>query len=117
MAKDIRYRKLIHTARWLRLRRAVLMAHPLCEMCRAAGRVSAATEVHHVVPVETGRNMVEMEGLMFDRHNLMALCHRCHVKVHEGMGKGGKEERAKRAAGRLEDFGKRFFGGETGETG
>ena len=37
MAKDKEYIKLIHTSRWLRLRRDVLSAHPLCQACEAEG--------------------------------------------------------------------------------
>ena len=54
MAKDADYRRLIHTARWLRLRRDTLTAHPLCERCQVDGYVTPATEVHHVRPVEDG---------------------------------------------------------------
>lgn len=114
MAKDATYNRLIHTVRWLRLRKAVLEAHPVCQMCEAVGRISAATEVHHIVPCETARNGREMSTLMYDPHNLMALCHHCHVQVHMTLGKGGKEERRKRADGRLGDFIEKFFGAKPG---
>lgn len=45
MAKDKDYIKLIHTPRWLNLRRAILSAHPLCERCEAQGYITPATEV------------------------------------------------------------------------
>ena len=82
MAKDKDYIKLIHTQRWLRLRRDKLTAQPLCEECRKAGLVTAATEVHHRVPVEYGLSYWQKERLMFDAGNLVALCHDCHVKAH-----------------------------------
>ena len=54
MAKDKDYVQLIHTERWLRLRRDKLTASPLCERCQQAGLLTPATEVHHVTPVEDG---------------------------------------------------------------
>lgn len=73
--------------------------HPLCEMCEREGRLTPATEVHHIAPVE---DMPEdrQVALMFDLHNLMSLCHRHHVEVHIEMGKGGCKERTRRATER-----------------
>jgi 5-methylcytosine-specific restriction protein A len=39
---------------WSRLRSQVLSANPLCVHCRAQGRVEAATEVDHRVPLWRG---------------------------------------------------------------
>lgn len=114
MAKNEIYNKLIHTNRWLKLRREVLNAHPICQMCEAERRVSAATEVHHIVPCETALSEREMATLMFDPHNVMALCHQHHLQVHEALGKGGKQGNKKRAAERLANFVKKFFGDEVG---
>ena len=94
MAKDEQYKKLINSVKWQRLRRAKLGANPLCERCLEAGRVTAAAEVHHIVPVEFGGNMREKDGLAYDLHNLQSLCHACHVEVHRIMGLGGSKERA-----------------------
>lgn len=115
MAKNETYNLLIHTSRWLRLRRYMLTEHPLCQQCEKEGIVSAATEVHHIVPCETAANAREMETLMYDPHNLMALCHRCHVEMHVKAGKGGKEERRRRADSRLGDFERKFFGTPGGD--
>ena len=90
MAKDKDYIKLIHTNRWLRLRRDKLSSQPLCERCKESGRITAATEVHHVIPVEDGLTRAEKERLMYDPTNLRALCHDCHVKTHTEMGRCGK---------------------------
>ena len=97
MAKDKDYRKLIHTTRWLRLRRDKLSDFPLCERCEQEGRVTAATEVHHIIPVENGLTRQEKERLMYDYTNLKALCHDCHVKTHTEMGRCGKEQAKSRA--------------------
>lgn len=110
MAKDKDYRRLIHTAQWVRLRRAKLTAFPLCERCREEGRLAPATEVHHIRPVEEGLTLREKEQLMFDPHNLRALCHECHVKTHTEMGRYGKKQAKERAEAHLLRFKNRFMG-------
>ena len=90
MARDNDYRRMIHTGRWLRLRRDKLSDFPLCERCEEEGRHSLATEVHHVVPVEDAVTRQDKERLMFDYHNLRALCHDCHVRTHTEMGRSGR---------------------------
>lgn len=110
MSKDKNYRRLIHTYRWLKLRRAILSAHPLCPMCMEEGRLTPAVEVHHIVPCETALNEREMEALMYDPHNLMALCHRHHVEAHVEMGKGGKEAARQRNEDKLRRFREKFLG-------
>lgn len=109
MAKNETYNRLIHTTRWLRLRKEILNAHPICQMCEEERRVSAATEVHHIVPCETATSAREMVTLMYDPHNVMAVCHKHHLELHTAMGKGGKEERRKRADKRLQNFVKKFL--------
>lgn len=109
MAKDKDYIQLIHTNRWLRLRRDKLSAQPLCERCSESGTVRAATEVHHVTPVEDGLTRAEKERLMYDYSNLRALCHDCHVKTHTEMGRCGKEQAKKRAREHLKRFKERFL--------
>lgn len=118
MAKDATYRRMINSVRWLRLRRSVLGERPVCADCLAGGFPSPAVEVHHAVPVELGRTAEEKERLMFDPHNLVPLCHACHVARHVRMGRGGRErvrERsASRAAETLARFGIGPGGGEEG---
>lgn len=109
MAKDKDYIQLIHTNRWLKLRRDKLSAQPLCERCCESGTVRAATEVHHVTPVEDGLTRAEKERLMYDYSNLRALCHDCHVKTHTEMGRCGKEQAKKRAREHLKRFKERFL--------
>lgn len=110
MAKDKDYRRLIHTAQWVRLRRTKLTAFPLCERCREEGRLAPATEVHHIRPVEEGLTLREKEQLMFDPHNLRALCHECHVKTHTEMGRCGKKQAKERAGVHLLRFKEKFMG-------
>lgn len=111
MAKDKDYNKLIHTQRWLRLRRDVLTAHPLCERCEKEGYITPATEVHHRRPVEYGVNYDEKQRLMYDANNLCPLCHSCHVIEHIEMGRSGKEATRRRNAEQVAGVIKKFFGG------
>ncbi len=61
-------------AAWRRLRKAFIGAHPLCEMdCRAAGRLTAATEVDHITPIAEG-------GEPLDEANLQSACRPCHSR-------------------------------------
>jgi hypothetical protein len=73
---------------WSRLRSQVLSANQLCVHCRAQGRVEAATEVDHVVPLwEGGTNALA---------NLQGLCHDCHgaksaAEAAKRQGRGGSD--------------------------
>lgn len=110
MAKDKDYKQLIHTGRWLRLRRETLNAQPLCERCYGDGIITRATELHHRKPVEDGVNRAEKIRLMFDSKNLQPLCHDCHVRTHTELGRSGKEATRKRNAEQTAAAIKKFFG-------
>ncbi len=103
------YRKMIHTAAWQKLRRDTLSRCPLCARCQSEGALTPATEVHHIVPVDDGLSMDERRRLMFDPHNLQALCHRCHVLTHVEMGRGGKLRAQRVNASALDAFKKKFL--------
>lgn len=109
MAKDKAYIRMIHTDKWLRLRRAKLTSNPICERCQAEGRITPSREVHHVTPVEDGLTSREKETLMYDPHNLQALCHDCHVKTHTELGRSGKAHAKRRAAEHRKEFIKKFL--------
>lgn len=110
MSNDPDYRRLINSVRWLRLRRDVLTATPLCERCTREGFVTAATEVHHRRPVETGLNFNEKRRLMYDPSNLMALCHGCHVAIHTEMGRSGRDVSRRRTAAQVASIIADLFG-------
>jgi len=61
---------------WKKLRARFLLRHPLCEQCRSEGRLTAAEEVHHILPLANGGTN--------DEGNLMALCMSCHSKITIG---------------------------------
>ncbi len=109
MAKDKDYVKLINSARWAKLRKKKINGNPACERCEEEGRLSLATEVHHVIPVEVGMTYEEKEVLMFDFNNLRALCHSCHVQTHIEMGRSGKKLAQQRANTQMERFKNKFL--------
>lgn len=111
MSKDQDYRRLIHSPRWVRLRRAMLTAHPLCQQCEAEGYVTPATEVHHRHPVEYGINYAEKRRLMYSPTNLMAVCHDCHVRLHTEMGRSGKEATRRKVDRQVATVISRFYDG------
>jgi len=91
MAKDTNYIKLINQKRWKLLRLRKLRANPICECCREKERITPAREVHHIVPVESVTAITQMEMLMFDYNNLMAVCSKCHSEIHAEMFSHTKE--------------------------
>lgn len=109
MSKDADYRKMINSARWMKLRRDVLNANPLCERCKKEGYITPANEVHHHRPVEYGLNFAEKERLMFDPLNLRALCHDCHVKEHIEMGRSGKVATKRRNKEQVKELINKYF--------
>ena len=112
MSKDATYNRLIHTSRWLSLRRWKLERQPLCETCMEEDRLTPATEVHHVVPAETAMTSAEMEGLMYDPHNLRSLCHACHIRAHMELGSRRRGMSKRRTADRLKRFAAKFPTGD-----
>ena len=82
MSRNPHYIKMINSAQWKNLRARKLCANPICETCEANGLSTLATDVHHVVPVESVPHEFGMRQLMFDYNNLQSLCHACHSEVH-----------------------------------
>ena len=76
-------RRLYNKAAWRKLREGYLLEHPLCEICLAEGRTTAASDVHHIQsPFDDG--LCDMERLyrLLDPCNLKALCQHCHGLLH-----------------------------------
>ena len=57
---------------WERLRKLVLRKDPLCHDCLSVGRLTSASEVHHIKKVR------EYPALRLVKSNLMCLCKACH---------------------------------------
>ena len=58
---------------WKRIRDRYVEDHPLCEMCKKAGKLTPTEEVHHILPLSRGGTHA--------RSNLMALCKSCHSEI------------------------------------
>jgi len=61
-----------YDGRWRRVRAMHLRSEPLCRMCQAAGRVTLATMVDHIVPIRDGGERLDDDGLQ-------SLCVDCHA--------------------------------------
>ena len=109
MIRSKDYTALINTKRWRRLRAFVLKRYPLCRECLRQGRTTAATEVHHLTPIESAPTAQQRERLAYDVSNLEPLCHNCHVEVHRRAGKSSREENERRNALKLNAFIERFL--------
>lgn len=76
---------------WRELRARKLQTNPLCERCIAdgiaagvpGGWVTAATCVHHVIPIESAGSLQEMRELAFRWSNLQSLCYEHHAAIHK----------------------------------
>ena len=62
--------------RWDVLSKRLRRQRPLCEICKAAGRTTVSSEVHHIVPIR------DRPDLMYVESNLQAICHECHEDEH-----------------------------------
>lgn len=81
------------------LRRAYIREHPLCEECLKRGIWDMeAAEVHHRVPISTGRTEAEMERLAFDPGNLESVCPECHRRLHEELDAAAGRGRRRRVS-------------------
>lgn len=61
-----------YDARWQRFRKGKLMRNPLCAYCLELGHTTAATDVHHVIPIR------DAPELRLSDANTIALCKACH---------------------------------------
>jgi 5-methylcytosine-specific restriction endonuclease McrA len=62
----------MYNRQWRKARAAYLQAHPLCVMCSARGKLTAATVVDHITPHRGDRR------LFWDTNNIQSLCASCH---------------------------------------
>jgi 5-methylcytosine-specific restriction endonuclease McrA len=66
------YRHLYRSSAWRKGRLIFLAQHPLCERCKAKGRITAATVVNHIKPHKGDIT------LFFAWSNFEATCKPCH---------------------------------------
>lgn len=87
MSRDKRYQRLLNSPKWREVKKMVWQrANGLCERCKAEGIVTGSLQsqldCHHIVPVESGRTVQEMEKLCYNPNNIRLLCVACHIKTH-----------------------------------
>ena len=102
MSRNKDYQKLLNSKRWKQLRVWKLQQDPLCEICRANGRIVSAIDVHHIEPCEDSRSLAEMEEKCFRVSNLQALCIPCHQRVHREANSHSLAAHQQRESERLE---------------
>ena len=78
--KDDPFRRLYAGKTWRRVREAKLAMDPLCERCKANGRIEAATEAHHRMAVRDGGDPFDVAGL----ESLCKACHSRETALHGG---------------------------------
>ncbi len=86
------YRRLITSKEWGALRKWKLWHNPTCERCKSGGRITAATCVHHIVPIESAAgDPVKMRQLAYSTGNLISLCEQCHIEIHRELASNSRE--------------------------
>ena len=103
-----KYSKLVNTVRWQKIRKQQLTEHPCCEICQRKGFAQLATEVHHIVPVESSGSFFDMERLAYSPANLMSVCHKCHDSIHEELGSRSRDKVKEIRKNELNDFIQKF---------
>lgn len=111
MSDNADYNRLIMCQKWRKLRRDVLSAHPLCIECERQGRVTLATEVHHITPIESVQGYEAKKMLAYSPANLVPLCHACHVEAHTTIGRG-KQANRQRVERQLKEYSKLWLEGD-----
>lgn len=71
-------KRLYNTPQWLKLRKSILFAQPVCNVCQAA----LSEDVDHITPFLSGANDEQVQLLFFDFSNLQGICKKCHREKH-----------------------------------
>ncbi len=76
----------------------------LCEECLKDGIITPGVDCHHIVPVETGRTIQEMERLAYDVNNCRLLCIPHHIDAHVELRSHTRENVQERKQMKRTDF-------------
>lgn len=90
--KRYQYIYFIGGRRWRNTRAVKLKETPYCERCAERGLMVPAVLVHHIIPVQSGKDKRQMRSLSYRPKNLQSLCHKCHVEIHKEMRRQQKME-------------------------
>lgn len=79
-----RHQLVYNDPRWRPLREQVMARDGgLCQECLKQGRLTPATQVHHLVsPFIVGLPPSDFEFYAWNMDNLEAICHECHAAIH-----------------------------------
>jgi 5-methylcytosine-specific restriction protein A len=80
------YRRQYRTSAWKALRLNQLRSEPLCRMCKAEGRIKAASVCDHITPHRGDT------ALFHDPANLQSLCKPCHDRHAQSRDRTGKNK-------------------------
>ncbi len=98
------YQRLMNSREWRETRTSKLQRNPLCEEHYKVGKYVAASVVHHIIEVESGRTEQECRRLCFDPNNLESLCRECHAEIHRARGYHTMAAHQQRARERLKQW-------------
>ena len=113
MSRNKDYQRLLNAPQWAKVKAIVkARAGGLCERCKAEGiaergvpYITPGVDCHHIVPVESGKTLAEMERLCYDwQHNIQLLCVPCHIKTHAEQRSHSKEAHKQRENDRLSQW-------------
>lgn len=105
MSRNKNYQRLLNAPQWAKVKAIVkARAGGLCERCKAEGFITPGVDCHHIVPVESGKTLVEMQRLCYDTHNIQLLCVPCHIKTHAEQRSHSKEAHKQRENDRLSQW-------------
>ena len=114
MSRNKDYQRLLNSPRWREVKTLVWRrANGLCERCIREGKaagvpdgyITPGVDCHHIVPVESGKTLAEMQRLCYDwQHNIQLLCVPCHIKTHAEQRSHSKEAHKQRENDRLSQW-------------
>ena len=105
MSRNKDYQRLLNAPQWAKVKAIVrARAGGLCERCKAEGYIAPGVDCHHIVPVESGKTLAEMQRLCYDVHNIQLLCVPCHIKTHAEQRSHSKEAHKQRENDRLSQW-------------
>jgi 5-methylcytosine-specific restriction endonuclease McrA len=106
MSRNKDYQRLLNSPRWAKVKAIVRdRAGGLCERCKEEGFITPGIDCHHVIPVESGKTLAEMERLCYDwKTNIRLLCVPCHIKTHAEQRSHSKEAHKQRENDRLSQW-------------
>lgn len=68
---------------WKKLSKKILAERPQCELCKIRGLENKSEQVHHVIKYDQQLEEGLGELLLLDEDNLIAICKKCHQKIHK----------------------------------